>query len=501
MPKSAFSNNSTPLASINDFDVAEIGSTIAPLAKDELMMRLVDGSAETVFRSEDVAGTAYDFVEITLNNPTAFGQVVEVGVIGANLWINASIKNNTDPAINGPAGHALLNGANDTAMWVRFFCESVADGWSVGHFGGVSIVNNVINVINTGVEWVAGNDVEYVYSDIGTGANELRAFFSLQTGGDPEVNPDSAQGSANWIWVNTGDPTFNPVIAALGYYTDRSNVIHMDIFYEAVAGGDQTQAPSGDTDANWRRISTGTVSPEGGGTTSPEGGGGMITTIGSVSGVASNPASRNIDFSGIAYQAGDVAILNISCDALEASHAFNFSETGWEQHFDVTVDATTARTMQILQYKKVLSASEPVTVITNTQTGAANEQWAFVAEVKRGVDPVNTLDVAYDASHLVQGIDNSRPTNASITTVTPNAEVNFLHGWQMATEISAIVLPASPVGLVAGTPQLLNSNVRFAHATLQDAGPAGLVTPSEWTHTHSAEQDFWCITYALRSIP
>lgn len=153
MPKPAFSNNSTPLASINDFDVAEIGSTIAPLAKDELMMRLVDGSAETVFRSEDVAGTAYDFVEITLNNPTAFGQVVEVGIIGANLWINALIKNNTDPAINGPAGHALLNGANDTAMWVRFFCESVADGWSAGMMGSQVIqptaVPDTTDIINS----------------------------------------------------------------------------------------------------------------------------------------------------------------------------------------------------------------------------------------------------------------------------------------------------------------------------------------------------------------
>ena len=138
MPKPAFSSSSIAAVSV-DSNTASVGDTLTALPKDVLMMRSVDGSAETVFRSEDVAGTTYDFVEITLNNPTAVGQVVEVGIIGANLWINALIKNNTDPAVNGPAGHALLNGANDTTMWVRFFCESVADGWSVGMMGSLVV--------------------------------------------------------------------------------------------------------------------------------------------------------------------------------------------------------------------------------------------------------------------------------------------------------------------------------------------------------------------------
>ena len=144
MPKPAFSSSSIAAVSLNDFNVAGIGSTIAPLAKDELLIRHINAIGATTSRTETVGGVDRDFVEVTVNNPTAVGQVIEVGVVGENLWINALIKNNTDPAVNGPAGHALLNGANDTTMWVRFFCESVADGWSVGMMGSQVIQSTVV---------------------------------------------------------------------------------------------------------------------------------------------------------------------------------------------------------------------------------------------------------------------------------------------------------------------------------------------------------------------
>ena len=233
------------------------------------------------------------------------------------------------------------------------------------------------------------------------------------------------------------------------------------------------------------------------------GGGGSVTTIGSITDFRNNAGSRDIDFSGIAYQADDVAIINISCDAFQASHSISFSEPGWEPNLFIDSQPLPGgpRNMQIFQFAKVMNAVEPVTQITNTQTGST-EQWGYSLQVKRGVDTVNIFDVPYDESlHVDIDVNNSTPSNKPITTLTPNAEVNILHGWNATTNISVVRIPNSPAGLVAGQHQLGNTNIRFAHAYLPDAGAPGVVSPGPWEHTHSNEQDYWLLTYALRSKP
>ena len=220
---------------------------------------------------------------------------------------------------------------------------------------------------------------------------------------------------------------------------------------------------------------------------------GQITLIGELSGIRINAGSTPLDFSSIAYQAGDVIDLVIAADTVNTDQVFSFSESGYVENINETFNY--ARQIRLLQITKVMTAAEPLTQLISTQTGAMNEQFGYVLQVKRGVDATNPIDVTYDtALHLDFGIGNSTPTNNPIDTVTQNAQANIVHGWRGGAQITSVGVPA---GWTQAQAQLATSHVRFAKATNTVATPS-TVTPGSWTHAHTAEQDYWTLTYALR---
>lgn len=220
---------------------------------------------------------------------------------------------------------------------------------------------------------------------------------------------------------------------------------------------------------------------------------GLITLIGENSDLRISAGSLDIDFSGMAFLPGDVADLIVVGDAVDTNHDFSFTEPGWDRNIDENFNY--ARQIRVCQFTKILSANEPLQQIISTQTGPQNEQWSFVLQVKRGVDTANPIDVTHDtALHLDFGTGNSTPTNNPINTVTQNAQANIVHGWRGGAQITSVGVP---VGWTQAQAQLATSHVRFAKATITAATP-GTVTPGEWTHAHTAEQDYWTLTYALR---
>jgi len=227
---------------------------------------------------------------------------------------------------------------------------------------------------------------------------------------------------------------------------------------------------------------------------------GNVTTIGSDSSSRNRSGFLDIDFTGIAIQAGDVAVLTVSADANFTIHQYSFSATGWVQRMDEMFNH--GRPSQVSQYYKILDGTETIEQITDTQPTENNgiEQWGFTCEVSRGVDLTNVFDTPFVANdYFIFGSNNSTPMNQPITTLTANAKVCFIHGWNGTTQISSVGLPNTPAGMIQGLTQNSDSHIRFAQSTLENAGAIGTVTPSAWTHSHSSEQRFWCLTYALRA--
>ncbi len=227
---------------------------------------------------------------------------------------------------------------------------------------------------------------------------------------------------------------------------------------------------------------------------------GNVTTIGSDSSSRSRSGSIDIDFTGMTLQAGDVAVLTISADAHFTIHQYSFSSTGWILRMNEMFNH--GRNSQVTQFYKKLDGTETIEQITSTQPteSAGIEQWGFTCEVSRGVELTNVFDTTFVVNdNFIFGSNNSTPTNQPITTSTPNAKVCFLHGWNGTTQISSVGLPNTPAGMIQGLTQSTDSHIRFAQATLENAGAVGTVTPSAWTHSHSSEQRFWCLTYALRA--
>ena len=99
--------------------------------------------------------------------------------------------------------------------------------------------------------WLENNTARFVWAKIGSG--DLYVMFGAKSDtSDVSVNPNTAAGSAQWAIANGLVPhEFQQDLATLGYYGTGTRVYLNNLLHTGLAAGDQTQTPTGATDANW----------------------------------------------------------------------------------------------------------------------------------------------------------------------------------------------------------------------------------------------------------
>ena len=210
--------------------------------------------------------------------------------------------------------------------------------------------------------------------------------------------------------------------------------------------------------------------------TAPTGGGvGEITHIGgSTNGVANNIADLVLTLP--THAANDIAVVTAFSDNSEIiTHT---GPTGYTQVFDDDITLAGGRRRRAsMWYKRLTSGAESDPIVGASKAEARSA----AVDVLRGVSTSTALDVTYDEGfHREVGNENDLPTCKPITTVSANAAVFLFHG-QTATAVTAIGVPLTPSGIIAGQ-SVLGANRNLFTAILEDAEAAGPKIPSAWTH-------------------
>lgn len=165
--------------------------------------------------------------------------------------------------------------------------------------------------------------------------------------------------------------------------------------------------------------------------------------------------------------------------------------TGWTALRNDNWAANDTDMQFYIWYKKLTSASETDLTFTSD---TANSR-AVAIHVFRGVDTTTPFDTT---EQYAEGNDAANPSNPAITTVTNNAAVYLLHGYNN----NDVTVSGAPSGYTLGSHRTSTAHANQGHASAYDldVGASGTETPGAWTHTASPTnvQDYQLYTIALR---
>ena len=191
---------------------ASAGDTITPIAAGNELFVTVDTNAATT-RTETINSVAVDFVEVTLASPTEIGQVVEIGVDGAeHLWVNAAIKYDS-----APLGTAIERDPTGIRT-VRYFANSLTE-WTSSDSTGETGPQGPSGTA-TSAPWQTDNytltlnQASVTLSQAPTDPNSIRVDIS----GAPDLNAGTDFNLAGT------SVTFVPAVAAIIQAGDRLTV-------------------------------------------------------------------------------------------------------------------------------------------------------------------------------------------------------------------------------------------------------------------------------------
>lgn len=220
----------------------------------------------------------------------------------------------------------------------------------------------------------------------------------------------------------------------------------------------------------------------------------MVTFVGSDSAQqGSNTTSITLTLP--THQADDFAVAYGRADEAGTVPVLDISTAGWTLLHNA--NPTTGRDrVEYVWYRRFTSGSE-----TNpTMTISIAQEHSCSVHVFRNVDTVQPFDALFQFS---SNQNDTTPVNPAITTVTDNAAIVLLHG-ATHDDISVAGVPTTPSGLTLGETILGGTNDHRGQITayLLDAGTAGTVTPTAWTHTSSptGTAEWSVYTIALRDL-
>lgn len=220
----------------------------------------------------------------------------------------------------------------------------------------------------------------------------------------------------------------------------------------------------------------------------------MVTFVGSASAQqGSNTTSITLTLP--AHQADDFALAYGRADEAGTVPVLDISTAGWTLLHNANPTSGRDR-VEYVWYRRFTSGSEA----NPTMTISIAQEHSFSVHVFRNVDTVQPFDVTFQFS---SGQNDTTPVSPAITTVTDNAAIILFHG-ATHDDISVAGVPATPSGLTLGETILGGTNDHRGQITayLLDAGAAGTITPTAWTHTSSptGTAEWSVYTIALRNL-
>lgn len=218
-----------------------------------------------------------------------------------------------------------------------------------------------------------------------------------------------------------------------------------------------------------------------------------ITFVGSDSAEAGS-GTADMTLTLPSHQADDFAIAYGRSD--DDVPVLAISTAGWTE-LDQRSPTSDRDRSEAVFFRRFTSGSE-----TNpTMTIDTSQEHSFSVHVFRGVDTTTAFD-ATPNFQFTEGTNDTTPTNPAITSATDDACLILLHG-ATHDDISVAGAPSTPAGMTIGETVLGTANDHRGQITayLLDAGTAGTITPTAWTHTSNptSVSDFSLYSLLLRA--